>query len=138
MSLPSCQSRTAVIFAIRSPQPLASNLLGAFFITSTSTKTPSGAVATKECGLSPLTETKGLAMPSCEADVGMLTNDLSILKPIILAISTERPPPIPITKSLLFRSTFFSISIIDFLSIVLAKCQMYLILDVLRDFSIFF
>jgi len=43
---------------------------------STSTKTPSGAVATNECGLSPLTDTKGLAIPSCEADVGILTNGL--------------------------------------------------------------
>jgi len=38
LSLPRCQSRTAVIFAIRSPQPLESSLLGAFFIMSTSTK----------------------------------------------------------------------------------------------------
>ena len=69
---------------------------------STSTKTPSGAVATSECGLSPLTDTKGLAMPSCEADVGILTNGLLRLNPISLAISTERPPPIPIINSLLF------------------------------------
>jgi len=59
---------------MRSPQPLASSLLGAFFIISTSTKTPRGAVATSECGLSPLSDTNGLAMPSCEADVGILTN----------------------------------------------------------------
>jgi len=49
---------------------------------STSTKTPSGAVATSECGLSPLTDTNGLAMPSCEADVGILTNGLLRLNPI--------------------------------------------------------
>jgi len=87
---------------------------------STSTKTPSGAVATSECGLSPLTDTNGLAIPSCEADVGILTNGLLRLNPISLAISTERPPPIPITSSLLLWRTFFSISCIVFWSFVLA------------------
>ena len=68
------QSFTAVIFAIKSPQPLEISRFGAFFITSTSTKTPSGAVATSECGFSPLTETNGLDIPSWDADVGILTN----------------------------------------------------------------
>ena len=43
---------------------------------STSTKTPRGAVATKECGFLPLIDTNGLAIPSCDADVGMLTNGI--------------------------------------------------------------
>ena len=81
---------------------------------STSTKTPSGAVATSECGLSPLTDTNGLAIPSCEADVGTLTNGLLRLNPISLAISTERPPPIPITSSLLLWRTFFQCLVLFF------------------------
>ena len=114
LSLPNCQSRTAVIFAMRSPQPLASNFFGAFFIISTSTKTPSGAVATRECGLSPFTDTNGLAMPSCDADVGTLTNGLLRLNPTSLAISTERPPPTPITSSLLSSAYFFFYSLYCF------------------------
>ena len=74
---------------------------------SISTNTPNGAVATRECGLSPRTDTKGLAIPSCEAAVGRLTNDFFRLKAIILAISTDLPPPIPIMRSLLSFFTFF-------------------------------
>ena len=53
-----------MILATKSPHPLASNLDGAFLIISMSTKTPNGAVATIECGLSLLTETNGLEIPS--------------------------------------------------------------------------
>ena len=52
------------MFAIRSPQPLANNLTGAFLITSISTKTPIGADATIECGMLLFTDTNGLAIPS--------------------------------------------------------------------------
>ena len=88
MSLPNSQSFTAVIFAIKSPQPLAINFLGARFIISTSTKTPRGAVATNECGFLPLTDTNGLAIPSWDADVGILTNGILILKEQSFAPST--------------------------------------------------
>ena len=71
-------------------------------------------MATSECGLSPLTDTNGLAIPSCDADVGTLTNGLLRLNPMSFAISTERPPPTPIIKSLLLWRTFFSISCIVF------------------------
>ncbi len=107
LSLPISQSLTAVIFAIRSPHPLAKSFFGAFLITSMSTKTPSGAVATIECGLSPRTETKGLAIPSCDAAVGTLTNGFSRLNEIIFAMSTDLPPPIPMIRSLLSFLTSF-------------------------------
>ena len=80
---------------------------------SKSTNTPSGAVATKECGLSPLTETNGLAIPSCDAEVGILTNGFFRLNEHSLAISTERPPPNPIIMSLFTYLTFFWIAIVS-------------------------
>ena len=62
--------------------------------------TPIGVIAFMECGLLvPLMETNGLDIPSCDAEVGTLRKGLLILKAIIFAISTERPPPNPITKS---------------------------------------
>ena len=67
---------------------------------SISTKTPNGADATIECGLSLLTETNGLDTPSCDAAVGTLTNGMSKLKEINFAVSTDRPPPIPAIISL--------------------------------------
>ena len=47
----------------------------------------------------PLIETNGLDIPSWEAEVGTLTNGLFNLNAVILATSTERPPPRPIIKS---------------------------------------
>ena len=76
-------------------------------ITLTSTKTPRGAVATNECGFSPLTETKGLAIPSCDADVGILTNGFFRLNEQSFAISTDLPPPIPTMRSDFPDLTFF-------------------------------
>jgi hypothetical protein len=65
-----------------------------------SATTPIGVFAFMECGLLvPLMETNGLDIPSCDADVGTLRNGLPILKAVIFAISTDRPPPKPITKS---------------------------------------
>ena len=74
---------------------------------SKSTKTPNGAVATNECGLSPLTETNGLAIPSCDADVGILTNGFLRLKAHNFAISTDRPQPKPMLMSLFDVLNFF-------------------------------
>ena len=76
-------------------------------ITFTSTNTPKGAVATSEWGFSPLTETKGLAIPSCDAEVGILTNGLLRLNEHNFAISTDLPPPIPIMRSVFAFLTFF-------------------------------
>ena len=76
-------------------------------IISKSTKTPNGAVATNECGLSPLTETNGLAIPSCDADVGILTNGFLKLNAHNFAISTDRPPPKHQIISLFAVLTFF-------------------------------
>ena len=103
------------MFAIRSPQPLAKSLVGAFLIMSISTKTPIGADATIEWGLSLFTETNGLAIPSCDAAVGKLTNGMDKLYEINFAVSTERPPPIPIIKSELSFLTDFWILSIDFI-----------------------
>jgi hypothetical protein len=59
-----------------------------------------GVLALMECGLLvPLIETNGLEIPSWDADVGTLKKGFPILKAVILAISTDRPPPKPITKS---------------------------------------
>ena len=74
---------------------------------SKSTKTPNGAVATNECGLSPLTETNGLAIPSCDADVGILTKGFLRINEHNFAISTDLPPPIPIMRSVFAFLTFF-------------------------------
>ena len=74
---------------------------------SKSTNTPRGAVATNECGFSPLTETNGLAIPSCDAEVGMLINGFFRLNEHNFAISTERPPPNPMIMSLFAALTFF-------------------------------
>ena len=122
-SLASSQSLTAVTLAIRSPQPLAKSLFGAFFRIAISTKTPSGAVAIMEYGLSPRKETKGLAIPSCDAEVGMLTNGFFSVNAIIFAMSTDLPPPIPIIKSLL--SFFISASVFSAAStsLLILRCH---------------
>ena len=62
-------------------------------MTSTSTKTPRGAVAINECGFLSLTDTNGLAIPSCDADVGMLTNGIFRLKEHSFSTSTESQHP---------------------------------------------
>ena len=66
-----------------------------------------------EWGLSLFTETNGLAIPSCDAAVGKLTNGMDKLYEISFAVSTERPPPIPTIKSELSFLTSFSILLID-------------------------
>ena len=62
--------------------------------------TPIGACAFNEYGFSrPLIDTKGLEIPSWEADVGTLTKGIRRLLEIIFAMSTDLPPPMPIKKS---------------------------------------
>jgi hypothetical protein len=63
--------------------------------------------------LSLFIETNGLAIPSCDAAVGKLTNGMDRLYEINFAVSTERPPPIPTIKFELSFLTFFSILLID-------------------------
>ena len=65
-----------------------------------------------EWGLSLFTETNGLAIPSCDAAVGKLTNGMDKLYEISFAVSTERPPPIPTIKFELSFLTSFSIFLI--------------------------
>ena len=80
---------------------------------SKSTNTPRGAVATNECGFSLLTETNGLAIPSCDAEVGMLTNGFFRLNAHNFATSTYRPPPNPMIMSLFVDLTFFCITFVS-------------------------
>src|SRR4029077_6378652 len=86
---------------------------------------------------SPRIETNGLAIPSCEADVGMLTNDFFKLYAIIFAISTDLPPPIPIIKSLL--SFFISDTVLfaDSTSLLVIRGHTYLIRESVRELEIF-
>lgn len=74
-SLANFQSLIAVIFAIKSPQPLDNNLSGAFDIIFKSAIMHIGVSTFIEYGLfPPLNDTKGLEIPSCDADVGILIN----------------------------------------------------------------
>src|SRR5215210_3850085 len=71
-SLESSQSLMAVIFAIRSPHPLAINLPGALDIMCKSAIISIGVSTLIEYGLLlPLSDTNGLEIPSWEAEVGM-------------------------------------------------------------------
>ena len=137
LSLAGSQSRTAVTFAMRSPQPLAMSLCGALFSISISTKTPSGAVATIEYGLSPRRETNGLAIPSCDADVGTLTNGFFSLNATIFAISTDLPPPIPTIRSLLSFFISSRVLLVDLTSLLEQRCQTFFIFYLASDFDTF-
>ena len=77
-------------------------------IRSVSASTPIGACAFNEYGFSrPLIDTKGLEIPSWEADVGTLTKGIRRLLEIIFAMSTDLPPPMPIKKSGLLARILF-------------------------------
>ena len=95
---PSAESALAlaVEFEITSAHPDARSLYGALTIRAVSAMTPKGTVALRERELPPsLMDARGLAMPSCDADVGTLMNGTLRLTEASFARSILLPPPTP-------------------------------------------